>query len=186
MAGHGLSVSPGFLLLAAFLYYAGGGAALTAFFTAMLVHELGHLAAMLLTGTSVRALRLTAAGPVIEYEGTVTARQETGIIAAGPLAGLLFAWGCLLWGSAYFRYVGLIALLSSVFNLLPVLPMDGGRLLSALLCTSLPERAAATALQVLGSLCGAGICLTGIYARAPAAAAMGIWLTALANLPKLR
>ena len=186
MGGHRLSVSPGFLLLAAFLYYAGGGAAVTAFFSAMLAHELGHLAAMLLAGAEVRALRLTAAGPVIEYGGAVTARQELGIVAAGPVAGLAFAAACLLWGSAYFRYAGFIALLSAFFNLLPVLPMDGGRLAYALLCTAMPEGSASAVMRAVGSLCGAGVFVTGVMLRSPAAAAAGIWMTALANIPDLR
>ena len=58
-AGLGLTVHPAFLLLAAALYYLGGGPAVTALFTAALAHELGHLAALLWTGTGIRGLRLT-------------------------------------------------------------------------------------------------------------------------------
>ena len=181
-----ISVGPGFLLLAAFLYYQGGGAAVTAFFTAALAHELGHLAAIVLTGARVRTLRLTAAGWILEYGGALTQRQEMGIAAAGPIAGAAFAVSCLLYGSAYFRYAGLIALFSAFFNMLPVLPLDGGRLAEAALLAVMPERDASAVMRVAGTLCGAAVVFTGAALRSWAAAAVGIWMTALANIPELR
>ena len=96
MAGLALTVSPGFVLLAAALYFLGGTGALAAFLAAALAHELGHLTGMFLTGASVRGIRITACGPVIEYSGALTAREEIGIVAAGPLAGVLFAALCFL------------------------------------------------------------------------------------------
>lgn len=186
MADVGMSVSPGLLLLGASLYFVGGGAALTAFVTAALVHELGHLAAIYLSGASLRRLRFSAAGPVIEYGGVKNQKQEAGIIAAGPVSGLLFAAGCALSGSRYFGYVGAIALLSSLFNLLPVVPMDGGRLAQLLLEEVMPPEKAEIVLRVVGSLCAAGVIATGVRLRLPAAAAAGIWMAALANVPDLR
>ncbi len=186
MAGLGLSVGPGFLLLAAFLYYEGGWAAVTAFCTAALSHELGHLAAMTMTGASVRSVKLTAAGPVIELCGDMTPRQELGITAAGPLAGILFSLLCLSSGSLYFRYTGLIALLASAFNLLPVLPLDGGRLATAALRSVMPEKTASHVLRALGSLLGFGVTVTGLRAGSVCSAAVGIWLAVLANVPELR
>ena len=180
------AVSPGFLLLAASLYFLGGGGALTAFLSAALAHELGHLLMMLLTGAAVKGIRVTACGPVIEYGGLLTARQEMGILAAGPAAGLLFACGCFLADTAYFEYAGAIALLATLFNLLPVIPMDGGRLLQLLLEETMPASGAAVVLRVCGSLCAVGVILTGVYIRSAAAAAIGIWMVLLANVPDLR
>ncbi len=181
-----LELNPGFLLLAAALYFIGGGSALTAFLTAALAHELGHLAAIFITGAQVRDIRFTAFGPVIEYGGSLTSRQEAGIVAAGPVAGLLFAAVCLLSGRAYFAYVGAIALLASLFNLLPVYPMDGGRLAQYLLETAMPPAAAHTFLRVIGSLCSLGVACTGAAIHSPAAVAAGIWMMVLANVPDLR
>lgn len=186
MADLGLSVSPGLLLLGASLYYLGGGAALAAFLTAALAHELGHLAAIYWTGAFLRRVRFSAAGPVIEYGGVTNRQQEAGIIAAGPVAGLLFAAVCTLAGSRYFAYVGAIALLSSLFNLLPALPMDGGRLAQLLLEEVMPPDKAAIILRIVGSFCAAGVIATGIRLCLPAAAAAGIWMLALANVPDLR
>lgn len=186
MAGLALTVSPGFLLLAAFLYYVGGGGALTAFLSAALAHELGHLAVMCFVGANVRGVRLTPCGPVIEYSGAFTRRQEMGMIAAGPACGLVFALVCFQLGTEYFSYAGAIALLATMFNLLPVYPMDGGRLLRILLEEAMTERAAGVVMRICGNLCAIGVVFTGLWIGSIAAAAVGIWMAALANMPDLR
>lgn len=186
MAGLELTVSPGFLLLAASLYFAGGVGAVAAFAAAALAHELGHMAAMFMAGASIRGIRVTLWGPVIEYSGVLTRREELGILAAGPVAGLLFAALCFLTDIPFLCYAGAIALFAAMFNLLPVLPMDGGRLAQYILEAVMPTSVAAVILRVSGSLCALGVFATGICIRSPAAAAVGIWMGMLANWPNLR
>lgn len=186
MDGLELSASPGFVLLAAFLYFCGGWAAAAALFTSALAHELGHLAAIALTRTEVRRMRFVAAGAVIDLNGLLTPRQEMGVVAAGPIAGLLFAGVCFLADTPYFFYAGLVSLLTSVFNLLPVYPMDGGRLAYLLLRSAMPEPAARRVIRVIGTICGICVAGTGVFLRSVAAAAAGIWMTVLANAPGLR
>ena len=186
MAGLELTVSPGFLLLAASLYFVGGVGALAAFMAAALAHELGHMAAMFMVGASIRGIRVTLCGPVIEYSGALTRREELGILAAGPVAGLLFAALCFLTDIPFLCYAGSIALLAAMFNLLPVVPMDGGRLAQYALETVMPAPTAAVILRVSGTLCALGVFATGVCIRSPAAAAAGIWMGMLANWPKLR
>ena len=181
MAELGLTAEPGFLLLMAALYYLGGGAAATAFFTAALAHELGHLTVLWLLGASVQELRLQWTGLVIRYTGALTPRQEAGTALAGPAAGLLFSLGCALSDRPYFHYAGAIAILASAFNLLPCLPMDGGRAALYIFADVMPERTARRVLRVLGTLCALGVTATGIAIRVPTAVAAGIWMCALAN-----
>ena len=186
MAGLGLTVSPGFLLLAAAVYFIGGLGALAAFMAAALAHELGHLAAMFMADASIRGIRITATGPVIEYGGDLTQRQQIGIIAAGPVAGLVFAALCFITDIPFLCYTGAIAMLAAMFNLLPVMPMDGGRLAKYALETALPAKAAAVILRATGTLCALGVIVTGLCIRSLAAAAAGIWMGTLANWPDLR
>ena len=181
-----MAVSPGFLLLTAFLYYVGGGGAVIAFLSAALAHELGHLTAMWALKAEITSLRLTPCGPVIGYRGDLTNRQEMCILAAGPMAGIFFALLCFFLDTEYFSYVGAIALLAAFFNLLPVEPMDGGRLLRLLLEEVLPDRFSAVILRICGNVCAAGVILTGIWTGSLAAAGAGIWMAALANMPHLR
>ena len=186
MADLAMTVSPGFLLLTAFLFYVGGGGAVAAFFSAALAHELGHLTAMWAMKAEILSLRLTPCGPVIGYRGDLTSRQEMCILAAGPLSGIFFALFCFFLDTDYFSYVGTIALLATFFNLLPVEPLDGGRLLRLLLEEILPARTSGVILRVCGNLCSVGVILTGLWIGSPAAAAVGIWMAALANVPHLR
>ena len=186
MAGLGLSVSPGFVLLAAFLYFCGGWASVTALFTAVLAHELGHMAAIALTGAEVRGIRFGASGAVIELAGLLSRRQEMGVAAAGPLAGIAFAAVCFLADTPYFRYAGLISLLASAFNLLPVCPMDGGRLAYLTLCGVMDEASAERIMRVIGTIFGLCVTGTGVCLRSCTMAAAGIWMTVLANAPGLR
>ncbi len=186
MADRGLTAAPGALLLAAFLYYAGGGPALAAFFTATLAHELGHLLALVLAGARLDGVELTAAGPVIRYGGCLTPRQEMGVAAAGPAGGLLFAALCFWLDTAYFRYAGLVALLASAFNLLPALPLDGGRLAYALFCERFPAETARRLLLVCGIACGLCAAVTGLFAGSLWAFGVGSWLAVLAVRADLR
>ena len=186
MSGLGLSASPGFVLLAAFLFFCGGWAAVTALFTAALAHELGHLTAAALSGAELRGIRFSAAGAVIRLGGGLTRLQESAVAAAGPLAGIAFASACFLADTQYFCYVGLISLLSSAFNLLPVYPLDGGRLAFLLLSGVMPAEAAERIMRVIGTVIGLCVASTGVFLSSFTAAAIGIWMTVLANAPGLR
>lgn len=95
---------------------------------AALIHECGHLIAVRLTGGRVLAIRLHAGGARIE-----TAPMEPGKAAvcalAGPGAGALtiFAW-------RFFPEMALAGLVQTVFNLLPIYPLDGGRVVRNICC----------------------------------------------------
>ncbi len=89
------------------------------------VHELGHLAALWMCDVDVWKIQVGLAGARIKT-GPIGQRQEMICAFAGPFAGLLL---CLFW--KWIPRVAIWALAQSVFNLLPIYPMDGGRILKA-------------------------------------------------------
>lgn len=107
----------------------------------VLVHELSHTVVALRAGLHVRRISLHVLGGVSEMERpAATPGREAGIALAGPLVSLLvaalaFAVGELLdpgtVGRLLARALMLSNLLVGAFNLLPGLPLDGGRVLSA-------------------------------------------------------
>lgn len=105
---------------------------LTAWVLAAAVHEAGHLLAVRLCGKRILSMEIGAGGAVILTE-PMTARQSIFSTACGPLAGLLLIF---LVGS--FPRIALCAAVQSLYNLLPIWPLDGGRLLR-LLVLSMPE-----------------------------------------------
>ncbi|HEU5422190.1 MAG TPA: site-2 protease family protein [Nitrolancea sp.] len=108
----------------------------------LLLHEAAHDWMARRLGIGVSPSRLYPFGSVSEgYADPGTPRSELLIALAGPLANLLVAlvlgggWFLLRAGDLHRTLLGLLALASAVIgaaNLLPGLPLDGGRILRAL------------------------------------------------------
>lgn len=108
-------------------------------FAVVLLHELGHVAAAKGYGVGVEEVELLPFGGVARLSGPVELdpAAEAGIAVAGPFTNLaLMAAGALLWRYDVFSpwwtrfFLEVNALVAGV-NLLPALPLDGGRLLRA-------------------------------------------------------
>lgn len=110
-------------------------------YASVLAHELSHSVVALHLGMRVRRITLHFLGGVSEIENEPdTPGREFAVAAAGPLVSLLLAG--IAWGLQQVlqpdSIPGVLAftltmanLLVAVFNLLPGLPLDGGRLLRA-------------------------------------------------------
>jgi Zn-dependent protease/CBS domain-containing protein len=114
-----------------------------AFYASVLVHELAHTVAALRFDLPVRRIQLQFFGGVSEIEKeSQTPGREFVLAGAGPLLSLIlagiFALGMLAVESGTVPGVLLAGLMISnlivaVFNLLPGLPLDGGRMLRAVI-----------------------------------------------------
>jgi Zn-dependent protease/CBS domain-containing protein len=110
-------------------------------YVSVLLHELSHTVVALRAGLGVRRISLHLLGGESEIERPAeTPGREAGIAVAGPLvsllvAGLAFALGELLDPGTVGRLLARALMLSNLvvgtFNLLPGLPLDGGRVVSA-------------------------------------------------------
>jgi Zn-dependent protease/CBS domain-containing protein len=122
-------------------------------FVCVLLHEASHASVARHYGIPTRDITLFAFGGVSHMETTgVTPAQQGQIAAAGPLASFLIAGILLLVAgivpSPAIRlvagYLGVINGALGIFNLLPSYPLDGGRVLHAIIWKLRDSRAAAT------------------------------------------
>lgn len=143
-----------FVLLVYFLFQGGIPAAvwICLVFSFVVFHELGHSLVARHYGLQVRKITLLPIGGMAHLEGEMPSpNAELWVASAGPIvslgfAGIFFAL-TMLSGSAAFAFdltllgsmeqlfTGMfwINLFLGVFNLIPAFPMDGGRILRALL-----------------------------------------------------
>jgi len=115
------------------------------FFVSLLVHELAHSLVATSHGLPVKEITLFALGGVSQIEkNPSTAKLEFGMALAGPLTSAAIGAVCLaaahLTGNplsdpptAMLQWLSYINLTLAAFNLLPGYPLDGGRVLRALI-----------------------------------------------------
>lgn len=173
-----------FVLLVIFLIVVGAGGGqsilagaiyLIALFSSVLLHELGHVAVSKRYGISTIEIVMFPIGGIARLDRLPKPHEELWIALAGPLvnvliAGALFAW--LGWANNLHSLDALVTptdrnllqriavgnLILAAFNMLPAFPMDGGRVLRALLARWQGEaeatKKAAGAGQVLAIVMG--------------------------------
>jgi Zn-dependent protease/predicted transcriptional regulator len=138
-------------------YWAAGVTAAILFIASLLAHELAHSVVARRLGVQVDGITLWLFGGVSRLSGDApSGRAEALIAAVGPitslvLAGLFFLAGLGLsagrtpgLAAATANWLGGINVILAVFNLLPAFPLDGGRVLRALIWSSTGDRLRAT------------------------------------------
>lgn len=131
-----VSISPGAVLLFALLYCAASFPELAAVLPCVIVHELGHIVVLRLYGLRIRRVTADLRGLCIEYGGVCAPLGHAAAALAGPAAGLAYAFAASYFahrtGNEVLTLSAGVSLLLSAFNLLPILPLDGGRVFSIL------------------------------------------------------
>ncbi|MGB9247015.1 MAG: site-2 protease family protein, partial [Methanoregula sp.] len=135
-------------------------------FFGVLVHELAHSLVARSKGIKMQSITLLMFGGVAQMdEGTPEPRTELPMALAGPITSLIFGLVCC--GLVYitpgmtpdpalqgvlifiFGYLGVLNIILFAFNLIPAFPMDGGRVLRAVLAARMPlDRATRIAANV--------------------------------------
>ncbi len=115
-------------------------------FSIVLIHELGHVAAARSFGWTITKVELLPFGGVAETDqsGTSSVREDIIVAAAGPfqnawMIGLAYLLGTVgLWEAEWTQTFIQANLMIGLFNLIPILPLDGGKIMQALLSCVLP------------------------------------------------
>ena len=161
---------------------AAGVALLLLLFGCVLLHELGHALAARRFGFQTREITLLPIGGVANLERMPSdPRQSLWITLAGPavnigIAAALFvalraagSWEPIQYVSLtrgpFFERLMLVNISLVLFNMLPAFPMDGGRVLRALLATRLDDRLATRIAARLGQGMAVLFALVGWFAN---------------------
>jgi len=125
------------------LYWSMGAATAILLFASVLLHELGHSVVALRFGVPVRAITLFIFGGVAQIAAEPPSAQAEFLIAiAGPIVSLVL--GVLFYGLervatgseplfGLAKYLSFINIALVLFNLVPGYPLDGGRVLRAII-----------------------------------------------------
>lgn len=117
-------------------------------FGLIVIHELGHVTFARYYKWRITEIELLPFGGVVKTDewGTVPSKEEMIVAIAGPAYNgvmIIFAAVCFLfgwWTPEWADFFVTANLWLAGFNLLPIYPLDGGRLLQALMSYQLPYR----------------------------------------------
>lgn len=157
------------------------------FFMSVLAHELAHSLLARARGIPVRGITLFVFGGVSLFEREASdAPAEAWISGIGPLTSLIL--GGIFLGIAQLplpvpllvlcSYLGAANIALAIFNILPAYPLDGGRVLHAIVWRTTGDRRRATAIAgnagraIAGVMIAAGIVDALLYDFAG-----GLWVT---------
>lgn len=176
-------------------YLLAGLTAAVLFLGSILAHELAHALVARAKGVAVDGITLWLLGGVAKFTGEATRPRDEAVIAlVGPLvsltAGLAFGVTALVvialtgemvtLATAVLGWLAAINAVVAVFNLLPAAPLDGGRVLRAVLWARRGSRRDATlAAARAGRGLGIGVIGVGLLVFAAYGVVDGVWLMLL-------
>jgi Zn-dependent protease/predicted transcriptional regulator len=163
------------------------------FFVSILLHELSHAAVAKLRGIPVRAITLFALGGVAQIEkDAADAKSEFWMGIIGPIASVVIGVVCLVlawllgWSfavetdsplAAMFMWLGYINIALAVFNMIPGFPLDGGRVLRAVVWWATGDANRSTRIAAgVGQFVALGFILLGIWRFFSGAGFGGLWI----------
>ncbi|HXG79487.1 MAG TPA: site-2 protease family protein [Methyloceanibacter sp.] len=177
-----------FLVWIGAIYYRQGGAEaawqgiifMVLLFACVLLHELGHVFAARHYGVKTRDVTLWPFGGIASMEQMPEKPSQELIVAlAGPAVNVVIAAALLLWLGSRFNAEALTAIddpavsmaakvaganiILVLFNMIPAFPMDGGRVLRALLAMGMGNARATELAAAIGQAFAVIFAVVGIF-----------------------
>jgi Zn-dependent protease/CBS domain-containing protein len=157
-----------------------GIARLLALFACVVLHELGHAVMARRFGVKTREIVLYPIGGVARLESMPGGWAELAIALAGPAVNVALAAACeaalvalhvphvyqpaqLLQNPGLVQQLLGVNILLVVFNMIPAFPMDGGRVLRALLAVGLGQHRATRIAALIGQVIAGFFVVFGIF-----------------------
>ena len=164
------------------------------FFAAIVLHELSHAAIARLRGLPVKSITLFALGGVAQIEKEASdPKTEFWMGIAGPITSALIGALCLGLAAilgwdpaaghqspqlAMLVWLGIINISLAVFNMIPGFPLDGGRVLRAIVWWITGEGSRATRVAArTGQAIALVFIIVGLFRFFNGAGFAGLWLT---------
>lgn len=171
-----------------FTYWGMAGATVIGVAVSIILHEMGHTLVARASGLPIRSITLFVFGGVAEMEGEPKApKTELLMAVAGPLVSVALGVGFLSASTLFpaatlpeyhgvLHYLGVLNFALAAFNMAPAFPMDGGRVLRALIWmfTGDADRATRVAARA-GELVGMLLMALGAITALATGLVTGLW-----------
>ncbi|MEM8873145.1 MAG: site-2 protease family protein [Planctomycetota bacterium] len=144
-------------------------------FLSVLIHEFGHVLTARAYGVRTRHVTLWLLGGVAALERMPRQRGAEAVIAiVGPLTSFAVAavFAVLVWVTpvtalpaayAVFTLLAFVNLVLAIFNCIPALPLDGGRVLRSLLALAVPHMKATRITAIVSKTLALGLVVLAIF-----------------------
>ena len=170
---HGMTFSIHFLFfpIMVSLYMMGYAEEMLILLAIIMIHELSHGLMAITLGIKIREIQILPFGGVIKLDNTLsfTYPEEIMISAAGPIANVIlsvavfFLQESFSLQSNHFDFIIFSSLVIGIFNLMPALPLDGGRIFRAALSYLLGYKKATRVVTILSKVLAVLLIVLNIY-----------------------
>jgi stage IV sporulation protein FB len=160
------------IIIIAIAIILGEGPRLAIVFIVVFVHEMTHVIVARALHFRVREIELLPFGGAARIESffELNPRDEIYIAIAGPLSNIILVLGCTVFKSLGLTFINnydffvQANLMLAGFNLLPAFPLDGGRILRAVISREMGIKKATRITTLGGFLLALFLIMTGAYA----------------------
>lgn len=188
-----ISISPTLFAMGVFFVAFGRAYEFVCSLTAVMLHEFAHARVAKKLGYALNEIKLMPYGASLCGSVDMSPKHEILIAAAGPIVnlvlGLVFAamWWIVPSSYAFTQVFCVCNMYIGIFNMLPVYPLDGGRITLALLSCRLDRKKAYLAMRIMSGVFGATaialFIVSAVYAPNICFLTVGLFMVASAFLP---